>query len=96
LCLVPLRPPIRTYKSSPHFRHQLLTNVQWNWLPQNLNLEANRERVTTGPVATYEKSRGRQIGKTFKTAKAVNCNSSITMQQNNESLVDPVNTRVTC
>jgi hypothetical protein len=44
--------------------------VQWNCVPQNLNLQGNRERVTTGPVATYEKSRGRQIGKTFKTTKA--------------------------
>src|SRR5215469_13298086 len=49
LCLVPLRPPIRTYKSSPHFRHQLPTNVQWKCVPQNLNLQGDRKRVTTGP-----------------------------------------------
>src|SRR5215470_13511239 len=62
----------------------MFTNVQWNCVPQNLNLHPNRERVAKGPVAHIPTSRGRRIGKTFTTAKAINCNSSTTTPQSNE------------
>jgi len=51
------------YKSSPHFRHQRFTNVQWNGVTQNPSLYLVGEHGTTEPVA--------QI-RTSQMAKAIN------------------------
>ena len=54
--VVPLRPPIRRYKSSHRFWHPMFTNVQWKCVRQILNLFDNRERGATATVAVIPTS----------------------------------------
>jgi len=70
LSSVPLRPPIRMYRSSRHFRYQTPTNVQWSRVIENPNLPETRRDVDSGMNTNIFYRRGRSRLSTASRASA--------------------------